>query len=217
MLLAFGTVCGILEARTSGQGQVVDAAMVDGTAVLTTMMHGLMAGGTWKDERGVNLLDSGAHFYEVYECADGGFLSVGAIEPQFYALALQGFGLDDDPAFADQGDRSRWPVLKARLADVIRTRSRDEWAEVFDGSDACVAPVLSLGEATRHPHLLARGTFVEADGVVQPAPAPRFSRTEASIQGPPPQAGQHTDQVLLDWGVVDPDGLAELRGSGAVA
>ena len=116
-----------------------------------------------------------------------------------------------------RSDRSLWPMLKARLADVIRTRSRDEWAEVFDGSDACVAPVLSLGEATRHPHLLARSTFVEADGVVQPAPAPRFSRTEASIQGPPPQAGQHTDQVLLEWGVVDPDGLAELRRIGAVA
>ena len=217
MLLAFGIVCGVVEARTSGQGQVVDAAMVDGTAVLTTFMHGMMAMGGWKDERGVNLLDTGAHFYEVYECADGKFLSVGAIEPQFYAAFLEGVGLADDPEFAQQMDKSLWPKLKDRLAEVIATRTRDEWAEIFDGTDACVAPVLSLGEAPSHPHNVARATFVERDGIVQPAPAPRFSRTEAAVQRPPAHAGQHTDEVLEEWGVADADRRAALRASGAIA
>jgi alpha-methylacyl-CoA racemase len=218
MLLAFGVVCGVLEARTSRQGQVVDAAMVDGTAVLTTFMHGMMAMGAWVDERGSNMLDTGAHFYEVYECADGKFLSVGAIEPQFYAALLEGTGLTDDPDFAGSSfDRSTWPKLKDRLAEVFRARTRDEWTAVFDGTDACVAPVLSLGEAPHHPHNVARNTFIEADGVVQPAPAPRFSRTEQQIQRPPAHAGQHTDEVLLEWGVTDAEGLASLRGSGAIA
>jgi alpha-methylacyl-CoA racemase len=217
MLLAFGVVCAILEARSSGHGQVVDAAMVDGTAVLTTMMHGLMAGGRWTDARGVNLLDSGAPFYEVYECSDGGFVSVGAIEPQFYAAAMEGFGLADDAEMAQRDDQSMWPALKERLAAVVATRTRDEWAEIFADTDACVAPVLSLGEATRHPHVVARGTFVEADGVLQPAPAPRFSRTAAVLQGPPPEPGEHTDDVLVDWGVADAQRIAELRATGAVA
>lgn len=217
MLLAFGVVCAVLEARSSGQGQVVDAAMVDGVAVLTTFMHGMMAAGAWRDERGVNLLDTGAHFYEVYECADGRFLSVGAIEPQFYAALLQGVGLADDPDFARQMDQSTWPELKERLAEIIATRTRDEWAAIFDGTDACVAPVLSLGEAPSHPHNVARSTFVERNGVTQPAPAPRFSRTEASIQRPPAHPGQHTDEVLEEWGVANPDRLASLRASGAVA
>jgi alpha-methylacyl-CoA racemase len=217
MLLAFGVVCAILEARSSGHGQVVDAAMVDGTAVLTTMMHGLMAGGRWSDERGVNLLDSGAPFYEVYECSDGGFVSVGPIEPQFYAAAMEGFGLAGDPEMAQRDDQSMWPALKERLAAVVATRTRDEWAEIFADTDACVAPVLSLGEATRHPHIVARGTFVEADGVLQPAPAPRFSRTAPALQGPPPEPGQHTEAVLVDWGVADAQRVAELRKSGAIA
>jgi alpha-methylacyl-CoA racemase len=217
MLLAFGIVCGVVEARTSGQGQVVDAAMVDGTAVLTTFMHGLMAMGAWKDERGVNMLDSGAHFYEVYECADGRFLSVGAIEPQFYAVLLERTGLADDPEFAQQNDKSRWPHLKERLAAVIATRTRDEWAAVFDGTDGCVAPVLSLGEAPTHPHNVARGTFVERGGIVQPAPAPRFSRTTAEISRPPAHAGQHTDEILADvLGL--PDGkIGALHDAGIVA
>ena len=217
MLLAFGIACGIIEARTSGQGQVVDAAMVDGTAVLTTFMHGFMAMGLWTDQRGVNMLDTGAHYYEVYECADGKFLSVAAIEPQFYAELLERTGLADDPDFARQNDRSMWPVLKERLAAVIATRTRDEWAEIFDGSDACVAPILSLGESTRHPHTVARGTFVDLGGVVQPAPAPRFSRTTASIQRPPSHPGQHTDEVLTEWGVADAPTLARLRAEGAIA
>jgi len=217
MLLAFGIVCGVLEARSSGQGQVIDAAMVDGTAVLTTFMHGMMAMGGWRDERGVNLLDTGAHYYEVYECADGKFLSVGAIEPQFYAELLRGTGLTDDPEFANQNDKARWPHLKERLAEVIRTRTRDEWAEIFDGTDACVAPILSLGEAPHHAHTAARRTFVERDGIMQPAPAPRFSRTETEIQRPPAHAGQHTDEVLAEWGVADADRTAALRAGGAIA
>ena len=217
MLLAFGIVCGIVEARTSGQGQVVDAAMVDGTAVLTTFMHGMMAMGGWKDERGVNMLDSGAHFYEVYTCADGRFLSVGAIEPQFYAELLEKTGLADDAEFLQQNDKAQWPHLKERLAGVIATKTRDEWAAIFEGSDACVAPILSLGEAPSHPHNVARSTFVEQDGLVQPAPAPRFSRTAGGIQRPPAHAGQHTDEVLAEWGVADPDRVAVLRAGGAIA
>jgi len=217
MLLAFGIACGIIEARTSGRGQVVDAAMVDGTAVLTTFMHGFMAMGLWRDERGVNMLDTGAHYYEVYECADGKYLSVGAIEPQFYAILLERTGLADDPDFAKQNDRSMWPVLKERLAAVIAGRTRDEWAEIFDGTDACVAPVLSLTEATRHPHTVARRTFVEEAGVVQPAPAPRFSRTEPAIARPPAHPGQHTDEVLIEWGAADAARVAALRADGAIA
>jgi alpha-methylacyl-CoA racemase len=217
MLLAFGVVCGVLEARASGQGQVVDAAMVDGTAVLTAFIHGMMAMGGWKDERGVNMLDSGAHFYEVYECADGKFLSVGAIEPQFYAVLLEKTGLADDAEFLQQHDKSQWPHLKERLAAVIVTKTRDEWAEIFDGTDGCVAPILSLGEAPSHPHNVARSTFVERDGIVQPAPAPRFSRTGAAIERSPAYPGEHTDEVLADWGVVDSDRVAALRAAGAIA
>jgi alpha-methylacyl-CoA racemase len=186
MLLAFGVVCGVLEARTSGQGQVVDAAMVDGTAILTTFMHGMMAMGAWRDERGVNLLDTGAHFYEVYECADGRFLSVGAIEPQFYAAFLEGTGLADDPEFAQQMDKSLWPKLKERLAGVIATKTRDEWAAIFDGTDACVAPVLSLGEAPSHPHNVARDAFVEREG---PGGPPRRRRHRLTPTDPAPVPG----------------------------
>jgi alpha-methylacyl-CoA racemase len=217
LMLAFGVVCGVLEARTSGVGQVIDAAMVDGTAVLTTFIHGFMAMGIWQDQRGANMLDTGAHYYEVYECADGGFLSVGAIEPQFYAVLLEKTGLADDPDFAKQNDRSMWPVLKQRLAEVIATKPRDEWAAIFDGTDGCVAPVLGLTEATTHPHNVARGNFVTRDGVTQPAPAPRFSRTAADIARPPAHAGQHTDEVLQEWAGLDTGRLAELRASGAIA
>ncbi|MCD9624982.1 CaiB/BaiF CoA transferase family protein [Rhabdothermincola salaria] len=217
LMLAFGIVCGVLEARTSGQGQVIDAAMVDGSAVLTTFLHGFKAMGIWSDERGANMLDSGAHYYEVYECADGRFLSVGAIEPQFYAILLDKTGLADDPDFARQSDRSLWPALKERLAAVIATKTRDEWAAIFDGTDACVVPVLGLGEAPTHPHNVARENFVTRDEVVQPAPAPRFSRTSAEIQRPPAHAGQHTDEVLAEWAGLDADTIAARRAAGAVA
>jgi alpha-methylacyl-CoA racemase len=173
--------------------------------------------GLWTDQRGVNMLDTGAHYYEVYECSDGKFLSVGAIEPQFYAELLEKTGLAGDPDFAKQNDRSMWPALKERLAAVIIAKTRDEWAAIFAGSDACVAPILSLGEATTNEHMVQRKAFVENAGVVQPAPAPRFSRTTAEIQRPPSHPGQHTDEVLAEWGVADAAGLASLRAVGAIA
>lgn len=214
MLMAFGVVCGLLEASRSGQGQVVDAAMVDGSALLMTMVWGFSAMGMWNAERGTNLLDTGAHCYDVFETADGGWVSIGSLEPQFYAqlLAL----LELDPAEFPQGDRSRWGEMKQRFAEVFASRTRDEWCSLFEGTDVCFAPVLTMDEATQHPHNVARGTFLEVGGVTQPAPAPRFSRTPAATPTPPPHAGQDTDDALVDWGV-DADRVAALRASGAVA
>jgi alpha-methylacyl-CoA racemase len=216
MFLAFGVVCALLEAQRSGSGQVVDAAMVDGTAALMTMFWTLREIGAF-DERqpGTNLLDTGAHFYDVYECADGEFVSVGALEPQFYAELLGRLGLDGDEAFADQMNRSSWPHLKERLAEVFRSRTRKEWCELFDGTDACVAPVLTMSEAAEHPHNVARGTFVDIDGRVQPAPAPRFSRTRASVGPAPAHPGEHSREVLADWGV-PAERIEALVRSGAV-
>lgn len=216
LMLAFGLVCGMLEAQRTGQGQVVDAAMVDGSAVLTTMFHAFSAMGIWNPERGTNLLDTGAHFYDAYECADGKYVSIGSIEPQFYAELLRLTGLGDDADFAAQMDRGRWPDLKERLRVVFRSRTRDEWCEVMEGTDVCFAPVLSLTEAPQHPHNVERGTFVEVAGVTQPAPAPRFSRTVAEIQRPPSHAGQHTDEILGELGYGE-ERIASLRESGAVA
>ncbi len=183
MLLAFGLACGIVSARTTGSGQVIDAAMVDGAAVLSTMLHSFLAMGIWKDERGVNMLDTGAHFYDVYETADGGYISIGSIEPQFYAELLRLTGLDD----ADlpwQHDKAEWPDLKERFAALFKTKTRDEWCSIMDGTDVCFAPVLSLTEAPTHPHNLHRETFIERDGIVQPAPAPRFSATPGRDTSP---------------------------------
>jgi len=194
MFLAFGVVCGLLEARGSGRGQVVDAAMVDGAATLMTIFHGLRAAGIWRDEPGTNVLDSGAHFYEVYETSDGGHISVGAIEPQFYAKLLE--LLELDPAEFPQWNNDRWPEFKQRFAELFRTRTRDEWAALLEPADACATPVLGIGEAAAHPHMTARGTFVEHDGVMQPAPAPRFSRTVPEIADPPTP-----DEALRAWGV----------------
>lgn len=179
MLLAFGVVAAVLNARTTGKGQVVDCAMVDGAAVLSAMTWSLYGNGQWRDERGTNLLDSGAHFYDTYETADGKWISIGSIEPQFYALLLEKAGLANDPAFAAQHDGAAWPALKQRLTDLFLTRTRDQWCALMDGTDICFAPVLSLAEAPDHPHNRARGTFVSEDGLVQPAPAPRFSETPA--------------------------------------
>lgn len=195
MMLAFGIVCALLEARASGRGQVIDAAMTDGSAALMAIIYGLKALGTWSNDRGANMLDGGAHFYGAYECADGKYVSIGSIEPQFYALLMEKSGFVDD---RPQGymDKSRWPELKEKLAAVIRTRTRDEWCSLMEGTDICFAPVLDLDEAPRHPHNVSRGTFVEIDGVVQPAPAPRFSRTEPAIcESMRPPAG-----LLRDWG-----------------
>jgi alpha-methylacyl-CoA racemase len=179
MLLAFGMVSALLHAARTGQGQVIDCAMVDGAALLMSMIWSFRAAGFWQDERGVNLLDTGAHFYDTYQTADGKYLAVGAIEPQFYAELRRLAGLAADPAFDAQMAASDWPALKQKLAAMIRTRSRDEWTAIFDGTDACVAPVLSMAEAPAHPHNAARGTFVEASGVMQPAAAPRYSATPA--------------------------------------
>ena len=216
LMLAFGLVCALLESSRSGEGQVVDAAMVDGSAVLMTMFHAFTAMGIWNDERGTNLLDTGAHFYDTYECADGKYVSIGSIEPQFYNQLLELTGLNDEAEFTAQMDRSRWPELKVRLAEVMRTKSRDEWCQIMEGTDVCFAPVLSIKEAPLHPHNVERGTFVEVAGVTQPAPAPRFSRTSAEIQRPPAHAGQHTDEILADLGV-DSDRVAQLREAGAIA
>ncbi len=210
MFLAFGVVCGIVEARTSGQGQTVDAAMVDGVALLSSLMHGLTAAGAWFDkEPGTNLLDSGAHFYETYATSDGGHIAVGAIEPQFYARLLELMGLDAEAV--PQFDRDRWQELKGRFAQVFATKTRNEWAAVLEGEEACATPVLTLGEAAGHHHLQARGTFVELDGMVQPAAAPRFGRTPGAAR-PRREDG---DAVLAQWGV-DATRQATLREAGAL-
>jgi len=216
MLLAFGVACALCERSTSGKGQVVDAAMIDGAALLMTMMRGMQDSGAWRDERGTNMLDTGAHFYEVYETSDGKHVSVGAIEPRFYAEFLRRTGLEGDADFARQMDRTAWPSLKDRMAAVFRSKTRDQWCEIMDGADVCVAPVLSMREAPAHPHNRARGTFVDYQGQVQPAPGPRFSRTPGAIAGPSAVPGQHTDAVLADWGFTA-DEIARLRRTRAVA
>ena len=203
--LVIGVLAALLEARTSGQGQVVDAAIVDGTAHLNAMLAGLIAGGAWREERGQNLLDSGAPFYDVYETADGRHMAVGAIEPQFYAELLDGLGLVD-PA-PDRSDPGNWPALREAIAARFRERTQQEWTDVFEGTDACVSPVLPLTEAARHSHLAARHTYVDRGGVVQPAPAPRFSRTPAALGSPPSLPGQHSREALQAWGVEDVDRL----------
>ena len=198
LYLAMGLLAALLEARGSGQGQVVDAAMVDGAASLLTQFHAMTALGRWTERRSDNLLDGGAPYYGCYACSDGRFIAVGPIEPQFYALFRQRLGLDD-PLFDAQNDKAAWPQQRARLAAVFAMRPRDEWAALFEGSDACVAPVLGLAEAPRHPHLAARGTYTQQDGIVQPAPAPRFSRTPSAIQGPPSLAPTTAEALLAHW------------------
>ncbi len=214
MLLALGVCAALVETARSGRGQVIDAAMTDGAALLATMVHSLAAMGHW-GERGTNMLDTGAHFYDVYECADGEYVSIGSIEPQFYAELLRLTGLDQADDLPPQMDREAWPATKARVAEVIRSRTRDEWVALMEGSDVCFAPVLSMAEAYRHPHNADRETFVEVAGVMQPAPAPRFSRTPGEISSPPPHPGQHTDELLAAWGFGSHE-IARLRTGGAV-
>ncbi|MGF1666810.1 MAG: CaiB/BaiF CoA transferase family protein [Acidimicrobiia bacterium] len=202
MFLAVGVLAGILHARAGGGGQVVDAAMVDGAAHLTTVFHGLMAAGMWSTVRRSNLLDGGAPFYDTYETADGHHLAVGALEPQFYSELIDRLGLAE-AGLPDRFDRAEWPRLRTRLAQVFRTRTRDQWAEVFEGSDACVAPVMSLAEAPHHPHNRARRVFVEVGGVTQPAPAPRFSTTPTALPAAPTAIGAHSREILLWLGLED--------------
>jgi alpha-methylacyl-CoA racemase len=205
LYLVVGILAALHEAASTGRGQVVDAAIVDGAAHLTTMVHSLMAGGRWTPTRGANLLDTGAPFYDVYETADGGHMAVGALEPQFFAELVRLLGLDG-PDFPTQYELHRWPEMRERIAAVFASRTREEWTKVFGGTDACVAPVLSVAEAPHDPHLVARGTYEERDGVVQPAPAPRFIGGASHAPAPPlppPLPGEHSRSALLDWGIDD--------------
>jgi alpha-methylacyl-CoA racemase len=214
MLLAFGIACGVIEARASGRGQVVDAAMVDGAAVLATMFAGMIASGLWRDgARGANVLDSGAPWYDTYETRDGKHVAVGAIEPKFYAELLARLDLDASLR-ATQHDRSTWPALRGQIATRFRERTRDEWVAVFESSDACVAPVLTFAESRRHPHVAARAGAVEIGGIAQPAPAPRFSRTPGAAGVPPPARGSGGADALRDWGF-DAHAIDALRALGA--
>jgi alpha-methylacyl-CoA racemase len=212
--LAIGVLAALLERGRSGEGQVIDVAMVDGAASQTAFLHGLLSMGAWTTERGSNLLDGGAPFYDTYRCADGRFVAVGALEPQFFAELCA--TLDLDPTSLPQHDREGWDAQRERLAALFATRTRDEWAALFDGTDACVAPVLDLSEAPDHPHNRARDAFVEVDGTRQPAPAPRFSRTPGEVRRRAPRPGEHTDEVLTEL-ALDPSAIADLRERGAVA
>src|SRR5580704_4230202 len=215
MLLAVGVLAALVERERSGLGQVVDAAMVDGSALLNSFLYGLLGRGLWQEERGTNLLDGGAPFYDTYQTADGRHVAVGALEPKFYAALLAGLGLagPGDQELPGQYDRAGWPVLQARFAAAFRSRTQAEWAEVFAGTDACVAPVLGLAEAPAHPHNVARGVFIDVGGVVQPAPAPRFGRTAAGPPQPPPRPGADTDAVLAGLGYAAAQ-IAALRARG---
>jgi alpha-methylacyl-CoA racemase len=214
MLLALGILAALVERATSGLGQVVDAAMVDGSALLTSFLYGMRATGAWRDQRGSNLLDGGAPFYDTYLTADGGCVAVGALEPQFYAALLAGLGLTD-AGLPAQHDRAGWPVLRERFAATFASRTRDEWEQAFAGTDACVSPVLSLAEAPLHPHATAREAFVEVGGIVQPAPAPRFGRSAAGRPAAPPRPGADTDTVLAAVGLTAAD-VADLRTRGVI-
>jgi alpha-methylacyl-CoA racemase len=215
MLLAIGVLAALIERQRSGLGQVVDAAMVDGSALLTSFIYGLRARGGWRDERGVNLLDGGAPFYDTYETAEGKYVAVGALEPQFYAALLAGLGLGDTDLPA-QLDVAGWPLLRQLFTEMFAQRTRDEWAAVFGGTDACVAPVLSPAEVAAHPHNTARSVFADIGGVSQPQPAPRFSRSGTDQPAPPARPGADTEVVLGDLGLGETE-IARLRDSGVIA
>jgi alpha-methylacyl-CoA racemase len=214
MLLAVGMLAGLIESMKSGRGQVVDAAMIDGAALLLGMITGLRGAGLWSDQRGTNLLDSGAHFYEVYETRDGKHVAVGAIEPQFYANLIEKLGLADE-ALPAQMDRASWPAMKARFAVIFTTKTRNEWCAIMDEADTCVAPVLSMDEAPVHPHARARGAFIDVGGAIQPAPAPRFSRTPSARPEVAPGVGAHADEVLSEAKFTGGE-IAALRAAGVV-
>ena len=217
MFLAYGVVCALLEAKTSGKGQVVDAAMVDGAATLMSMFWAFKNIGMFDENApGTNLLDTGAHFYDVYRCKDGKYVSIGSIEKQFYAILLDKTGLIGDPRFANQMDKSQWPALKAAFTEIFATKTQAEWCQIMEGTDICFAPVLTMSESAKHPHNVARNTFIDIAGVTQPAPAPRYSRTSPSTPTPPAHAGQHTREILTEWGFTQ-ERIEQLIASGAVA
>ncbi|MEO6953129.1 MAG: CaiB/BaiF CoA-transferase family protein [Polyangia bacterium] len=211
MMLAFGVVCGLLEAQRSGKGQVIDAAMTDGTTLLTSMMLAFLASGGWSPRRGDNLLDGGAPFYDTYVCADGKFVSIGALEPHFFALLMGKLGLE----VGSQYDRSAWPALRGKLTALFASQARQHWCDLLEGTDACFAPVLDWSEAATHPHNVARETFIEVDGVRQPAPAPRFDRTPGAVSRGSAAAGAHSDEVLRELGLADED-VSALRDAGII-
>lgn len=215
MMLAFGMASALLHAAKTGEGQVIDCAMTDGSALLAGMSWWLHAAGRLKDEAGVNMLDGGAPFYDTYACADGKFISIGSIEPQFYALLREKTGLDADPAFDAQLDEAHWPALKEKVAALFATKTRDEWCALMEMTDVCFAPVLSLGEAPRHPHNVARETFLTVGGAIQPAPAPRYSATMNSTPRQAPQVGADGDAVLATLGY-DAGKIAALKAGGAM-
>ena len=214
LYLAFGLLAGVIHACDSGQGQVIDCAMTDGAASLMSMFYGFKAMGMWEEGRRNNMLDGGAHFYDTYQCSDQKWVSIGSIEPQFYALLLEKTGITD-PQFANQMTREEWPALRAKLAQVIATKTQAQWCEIMEGSDVCFAPVLTMAEAPSHPHNVARQTYVEVEGVIQPAPAPRFSATPGEIQAPPPVVGADNDAALADWGFAAAE-IEALKGAGAL-
>lgn len=212
MVMAFGMLAAILQARETGKGQIVDCAMTDGSALLMAMMYSLRGQGLWHDARGVNMLDGGAHFYGVYETSDGGFMAVGPVEPQFYRLLMNLLGLAEDARFDAQNDVREWTALRSELAKIFHTRTRADWTALFEGTDACVTPVLTMAEAPTHPHNVARGNFVEVDGMIQPAPGPRYSATP----NPPPRLpAEDTDILLAEAGITDPD-ILRLREQGVI-
>ena len=215
MLLALGLLAALLESKKSKKGQVVDAAMTDGSALLMTMIYSMYSSGMWKTSMGSNLLDGGSHFYDTYECKDGKFISLGSIEPQFYALLCQIAELDES-IFGKQMSRDSWPEQKEAIKKIFLDKTRDEWCELMEGTDVCFAPVLDMSEAPKHPHNVERKTFIDLEGVTQPAPAPRFSRTEPEVVSSPSVVGEHTDEVLTSIGFSDED-INALKTSGAVA
>jgi alpha-methylacyl-CoA racemase len=215
LLLAFGIVCALLETRSSGIGQVVDAAIVDGAASLMSMLFGMRAAGHWREERGTNLLDTGAPFYDVYRCADGEYVAVGALEDRFFAELIAGLGLDSDPDCADRNNPQRWPAIRRRFQQTFAARTRDEWAALFADRDACVSPVLSMREATAHSHNVHRGTFSTDTGVVAPAPAPRFGRTPSSAPRPVAAPGEHTAEILRECGLSESE-ISDMYRTGVV-
>lgn len=200
LYLAFGLLAGLLHAKATGEGQVLDVAMSDGAASLASMFYGMRAAGFWTDERGANMLDGGAHYYDAYETSDGKLISIGSIEPQFYALLLEKAEITD-PQFQKQNDKSAWPEMKEKIAALFKTKTRDEWCSIMEGTDICFAPVLSMAEAPDYKHNKDRETFIEVEGVVQPNVAPRFMKTPGKVQGPPPRIGAHNEEVLKDWDI----------------